>query len=177
MPGGGINREWAALITVLVAALALGAALFVWKYPSPPPVEVLLPSSTPTSGQVYVGGEVGSPGLYPWPPGLTLEEAIDRAGGPTVGAEPGVARVTVPPKEGAAPPKEDTAPTEQKVNINTAEPWLLEALSGIGPKLSVAIVEYREEHGPFRRVEDLTRVDRIGPGTVERIREFITVGE
>ncbi len=177
MPGSGLNREWAALITVLAAALVLGAALFAWKYPTSHQVEVLPPSPTPASGQVYVGGEVGSPGRYEWPPGLTLEEAIDRAGGPTAGAEPGVARLAVPPREGAAPPKEDTASDEQKVNINTAEPWLLEALSGIGPTRAQAIVAYREEHGPFRRVEDLERVDRIGPKTVDRIREFITVGE
>ncbi len=177
MPGGSLNREWAALITVLAAALVLGGALFAWKYPSSPPVEVVLPSSTPASGQVNVGGEVGSPGLYPWPPGLTLEEAIAKAGGPTAGAEPGLARLTVPPKEGVAPPKADTAPDEQKVNINTAEPWLLEALSGIGPTRAQAIVAYREEHGPFRRAEELERVDGIGPKTVAKIREFITVGE
>jgi competence protein ComEA len=177
MPGGSLNREWAAIITVLAAALALGAALFIWNYPASPPVEVVLPSPSPASGQVYVGGEVGSPGLYPWPPGLTLEEAIDRAGGPTVGAEPGVAELTVPPEEGAAPPKDGTPTPIQKVNINTAEPWLLEALSGIGPTRAQAIVDYRDEHGPFRRAEDLERVDGIGPGIVAKIREFITVGE
>lgn len=173
-PESSLNREWTALIAVLAAALVLGTALFLWKLPSSPPVEVVLPSPTPLSGQVYVGGEVGSPGLYPWPPEMTLEEAIAGAGGTTAGAEPGVAELTVPP---TMPPKEDTASDGQKVNVNTAEPWLLQALDGIGPKLAEAIVAYREEHGPFRRADDLARVPGIGPATVEGIRDFITVGE
>ncbi|MEE9202399.1 MAG: helix-hairpin-helix domain-containing protein [Dehalococcoidia bacterium] len=155
---------------MLAAALALGTALFLWKLPSPPPVEVVLSQPTIAPGQVYVSGEVTSPGLYPWPPGMTLDEAIAGAGGPTAEAESGAAKLTVPHKEGAGS-------TPQKVNVNTAEPWLLQALDGIGPKLSEAIVAYREEHGPFRRAEDLARVPGIGPPTVERLKDFITVGE
>jgi competence protein ComEA len=170
MPVGNLTREWTALITALAAALALGIALTLWKLPSPPPVEVVLPSPTPAPGQVYVVGEVASPGIYPWTPGLTLDEAIAGAGGPTGEAESGTVRITVPHRSAMAS-------SPQKVNLNTAEPWLLQALDGIGPKLAEAIVAYREEHGPFRRAEDLARVPGIGPGTVERLRAFITVGE
>jgi competence protein ComEA len=170
MPGSSLNREWTALIAVLAAALALGTALFLWKLPSSPPVEVVLPQPTTAPGQVYVGGQVASPGLYPWPPGMTLEEAMAGAGGLTAEAAPGAARLTVPHQD-------DSTSAPQKVNVNAAEPWLLQALEGIGPKLAEAIVAYREEHGPFRRAEDLARVPGIGPATVDRIRDFITVGE
>lgn len=170
MARSSLSREWPALIAVLAAAFALGATLFVWKYPSSPRVEVVLPSPTATPGQVYVGGEVLSPGLYPWRPGLTLEEAIAGASGPAAGAEPGAARLIVPPRG-------TPSPTPQRVNINTAEPWLLQALDGIGPKLAEAIVAYRREHGPFRRTEDLSRVPGISRGIIEKIRESITVGE
>ncbi|MDP6347146.1 MAG: hypothetical protein QGF81_02100 [Dehalococcoidia bacterium] len=73
MPGSSLNREWTALIAVLAAALAVVAVLLLWRLPSSTPVKIVLPSPTPVSREVYVGGEVVSPGLYPWAPGLTTE--------------------------------------------------------------------------------------------------------
>jgi competence ComEA-like helix-hairpin-helix protein len=55
------------------------------------------------------------------------------------------------------------------ININTAnEETLDQALDGIGPKKAQAIVTYREEHGPFTSVDDLTQVKGIGRGTLDR---------
>lgn len=64
------------------------------------------------------------------------------------------------------------------VDINKADAKALSVvLHGVGTKTAAAIVEYRDKHGPFRSVNDLTKVKGIGPKTVERNRTNITVGE
>lgn len=70
-----------------------------------------------------------------------------------------------------------SAPTQNKrVNINTATLEELDSLYGIGPVLAQAIIDYRTEHGLFRKPEDLLNVSGIGPKTLEKIIDQITVG-
>ena len=59
-----------------------------------------------------------------------------------------------------APIPVDTEP--QVVNINTATVQDFEDLPGIGPVMAQRIVDYRDEHGPFKSVEELTKVKGIG---------------
>ncbi|KLD65990.1 ComEA family DNA-binding protein [Dyella japonica] len=60
------------------------------------------------------------------------------------------------------------------VNINTADAATLSnSLDGIGPSKAKAIVAYREEHGPFKTVADLSNVKGVGPATLERNRGAI----
>jgi competence protein ComEA len=61
-------------------------------------------------------------------------------------------------------------PMPVRINVNTAKDFELEMLGGIGPKTARAIVEYREQHGPFRSLEDLMKVKNVGPKTIEAIR-------
>lgn len=61
------------------------------------------------------------------------------------------------------------------VNINTADTTLLSTLSGIGPAKAAAIIDYRTQHGPFARSEDIQNVSGIGPSTYAGIKDFITV--
>jgi len=62
------------------------------------------------------------------------------------------------------------------VNINTAESErLVDELVGIGPQKALAIVRYRQQHGPFKQVEDLALVSGIGAKTVEQNRSRLTV--
>ena len=61
------------------------------------------------------------------------------------------------------------------ININTASATHLQTLSGIGPALSQRIVDHRDTHSPFERVDDLQRVRGIGPKTVDALRSRITV--
>jgi competence ComEA-like helix-hairpin-helix protein len=63
------------------------------------------------------------------------------------------------------------------ININTADAALLETLPGIGPTKAQAIVEYRNQHGPFTRIEDIQNVSGIGPSTYAGIKDLITVGD
>lgn len=61
------------------------------------------------------------------------------------------------------------------VNINTATAEELKALPGIGAAKAKAIVEYREQHGAFKTVDELDNVKGIGPALLEKIRPEATV--
>jgi len=65
----------------------------------------------------------------------------------------------------------------QKININKASTGELIQLKGIGPKLAERIVQYREEHGPFRMPEDIMKVKGIGPKKWEANKHQITVAQ
>ncbi|MEJ2763292.1 ComEA family DNA-binding protein [Photobacterium sp. MCCC 1A19761] len=60
------------------------------------------------------------------------------------------------------------------VNINTANAEELDTLLiGVGPDKAAKIIAYREAHGNFTSVEDLTKVNGIGTATVEKNRDRI----
>lgn len=64
------------------------------------------------------------------------------------------------------------------VNINTADAATIDAaMKGVGKKSAAAIVAYRIKNGPFKRVDDLTKVKGIGPKVVEKNRANLTAGE
>ena len=63
----------------------------------------------------------------------------------------------------------------KKININTASASDLEAIRGIGPKTAEKIVEYRQEHGRFKRVEDIMKVNGIKEKGLEKIKIYLTV--
>lgn len=63
------------------------------------------------------------------------------------------------------------------VNINTADALELDALPGIGPDKAAEIVRFRDEHGPFAKVEDVGRVPGIGPATLTSLADLIHVGD
>jgi len=58
---------------------------------------------------------------------------------------------------------------QAEINVNTASAFELQRIKGIGPKTAQAIIEYRNEHGPFNSVHDVTRVKGVGPKTLERM--------
>jgi len=185
---------WVGLVLsyILVAGIAFLAA----RWPAPGGVQILppepsptpMPSPTPGLARVYVSGAVRSPGVYALPPGSIAQDAVQAAGGPTQDADLSLvnlaARVAdgqqvhvprvgekVAQKSSTAVPHSPSSP----LNINTATAAELEQLPGIGPSLAARIVQYRQEHGPFRTVDALLLVSGIGPATLDRIRPLITV--
>ena len=74
-------------------------------------------------------------------------------------------------------PVEEVRPDPLPVNLNTADAEALTALPGIGEELAARIVEYREEHGPFKTVEDLTEVPGIGQGKLAALEGLAAVEE
>lgn len=69
-------------------------------------------------------------------------------------------------------PAQETVITS--IDINTATQDQLALLTGIGPAKAAAIVEYRENNGPFGSVDDLAKVSGIGPATVEKNRHLLS---
>jgi competence protein ComEA len=68
-----------------------------------------------------------------------------------------------------------SSPVGEKVNINTADVKALMRLSGIGRSVAERIVQYRDTNGPFKKPEELRKVEGVGAGLWERNRERIVV--
>ena len=64
-----------------------------------------------------------------------------------------------------------------KINLNTATQSELQTLNGVGEATAAAIIQYREEHGMFKSVEDLVNVKGIGSKKVENLTDSVTVSE
>jgi competence protein ComEA len=63
------------------------------------------------------------------------------------------------------------------LDINTADAdALAKVMQGIGPQKARAIVSHREQHGPFKSVDELSQVKGIGRKAVDDNREKITIG-
>ena len=62
-----------------------------------------------------------------------------------------------------------------KININTATKEQLMTLEGIGEVLAQNIIDYRTEHGPFRKIADLLLVKGIGEHRLDAIIDDITI--
>jgi competence protein ComEA len=81
---------------------------------------------------------------------------------------------------GAAPPSHTgatttSAPAAAPVNINTADVKELMKLEGVGRRVAEKIVEYRDTHGPFKKPEELRKVEGVGNGLWERNRMRIVI--
>jgi competence protein ComEA len=64
-----------------------------------------------------------------------------------------------------------------QVDINSADArTLAQSLDGVGLTKAEAIVAYRKIHGPFRTIEDLAKVEGIGPRILEENRSSIVFG-
>ena len=61
------------------------------------------------------------------------------------------------------------------VNLNTASPYLLQYVSGIGPALSRAIVDYRTKEGGFKSREQLRKVPRLGDKAYQQCAGFLRI--
>jgi competence protein ComEA len=156
-------------VFLLIAAIAGGIMLAV-QHSRNQPVEIVLSQTEPPvqNGDLYIGGAVANPGIYAWQEGDTLETLLSDAG---VESDADLSHVEVyVPREG-----EEQSP--QKIDINRAETWLLEALPGIGQTLAERIVDYRNASGPFQRIEDLLKVSGVGEATFENMKDFITVSD
>ena len=61
------------------------------------------------------------------------------------------------------------------VDVNTASPYLLTYISGLGPTLAENIVTYRRENGPFANRQALKKVPKMGPKTFEQCAGFLRI--
>jgi len=158
-----------ATVFLVIAVIVGGVALAVQRSRSQP-VEIVLSQTEPPelSGQAYIGGAVANPGIYSLKEGDTLQALLSYAG---VQPDADLSHIKL------YIPREGEASLPQKIDINRAEPWLLQALPGIGEVLAQRIVAYRSENGPFKRSEDIDKVKGIGEGIFEKIKDYITVSD
>jgi competence ComEA-like helix-hairpin-helix protein len=77
----------------------------------------------------------------------------------------------------ADPEEKNDKKTESslRININTAYAEDLSGLPGIGRVMAERIIEYREEHGGFRKIEELKKVKGIGEKKFEMIKGRIFI--
>jgi competence protein ComEA len=165
-----VDRFYLFITVFLVIAATAGGVMLAVQRGRSQPVEIVLSQTEPPelSGKIYIGGAVANPGVYPWQEGDTIQVLLLDA---SVEPDADLNHIEIyVPRQG-----EEQSP--QKIDINRADPWLLEALSGIGEVLAQRIVDYRRENGPYKRIEDLLKVSGIGPATFEKIKDFITVAD
>jgi competence protein ComEA len=147
-----------------------------------------LPSPTPPSVVVDVGGRVRRPGLVTLPLGSRVADALRAAGGALRQRDLVslnlAAKVTdgelllvgVPGAgTGAGAGGGGSAGTSGPVNLNTATADELDALPGIGPVLAQHILDFRSAHGGFRSVDQLRDVSGIGDSTFADLAPLVTV--
>jgi competence protein ComEA len=156
-------------VFLLIAAIVAGVMLGVQRSRNQP-VEIVISQTEPPAqnGEVYIGGAVANSGIYLWQEDDTLQTLLLSA---AVEPDADLNHIEIHiPREG-----EEQSP--QKIDINRAQLWLLEALPGIGEVLAQRIVDYRSINGPFQRIEDLLKVSGIGETAFENMKDFITVSD
>ena len=138
---------------------------------------------------VDVKGAIKSPGVYEMKLGDRVIDVIEQAGGlhenadsnninfamklvdemvlyiPIVGEE-----LTPEPTVGSVQNQGDG-----KVNLNKASEAELQTLTGVGPAKATAIIEYRNQNGGFKKVEEIMEISGIGEKTFEKFKDQITV--
>ena len=151
---------------------------------------------------VHIIGEVKKEGIIYLPKGARIIDAIEEAGGETEEADLSQVnlayelqdgqKIYIPNKneqiseyitsnsgnnviiEGSSSQNQKEGENE-KVNINTANQTELDSLPGIGASIAQRIIEYREENGNFKSIEELQNVKGIGDSKYADIKDKITI--
>jgi competence protein ComEA len=198
------RRELAGLLVVAVLIVGGAALWYVRSLPSTVSIEAstdrraaggpAVATASPSPGPIIVDvtGWVRRPGVYEFRQGDRVIDAVRMAGGGKPGADltsinlaalltdgqqilvprKGKAGVVAGSAGGIGPAGSGT---DALINLNTATLDQLESLPGIGPSLGQRIIDYREEHGPFRSVDDLLNVSGIGEKRLADLRSKVTV--
>lgn len=132
---------------------------------------------------VYICGAVKKPGVYSFPEGARVCDAVEAAGGLKKKALPDAvnqARVLIDGEQITIPSKSNkqtttSSETGEMVNINQATAEELMTLSGIGEAKAQMIIAYREENGFFSSKEDIMKISGIKEGVYNQIKDDITV--
>ncbi len=142
---------------------------------------------------IDIKGAVKHPGIYYFKRGARVAEALKAAGGQLPNAEMKAVnlakeltdqQVVYVPVVGEQVSSEEGQPIASSnandggkapVNINTASKDQLCQITGIGDKKADLIIAYRQEHGQFKTVDELTQVSGFGEKTVAKIKDEVAV--
>ena len=141
---------------------------------------------------VQVVGKVKSPGIYSFEQGVTVSQAVARAGGSLSPAdesawsevETGNGRriQIIAEPSGATSVKLGWMAVPIRLtlgvplDINQASAVELSQVPGINHKLAREVVALRVRRGAFSKLENLCEVKGIGPATVRRLKPYLTLG-
>jgi competence protein ComEA len=168
-------------VILLLGAVLIG--LYAWRAhwlfaPSPPPPGIM------HLAFVEVTGPVAHPGVYSFQQPPSLGEVWQRAGAPGTAPDKDKriasgSRLEVTPEGGyhlAVMSGTQLLTLGLPTDLNRASAQDLEAVPGIGPALAKRIVEYRQAHGPFQKIDDLgEKVLGFGPKKVEKIKPYLKI--
>lgn len=146
---------------------------------------------------VHVAGAVKKPGVYTLAEGERIIDALKMAGGETEKANLDAINLARPIYDGqkiyfpfiseinennftektilqnmTSSHKNSTA--DSLINLNSADSSQLEVLPGIGPALAQRILDFRNNNGLFRSIEEIMNVTGIGEKRFDSIKEYIT---
>jgi competence protein ComEA len=190
-----IAAAWRAVLVAGAVLAFLSAGFLLWRVgASPSPAEtVAADAMAARSGRqafagarsvsrmvlVYISGAVASPGLYRLASGLRVGDALAAAGGLLPDADPDRLpnlagrlsdgkQIKVPRLRAAS------SRATPRVDINSADVAQLEAVPGIDPALAQAIVDYRENYGPFASVTELKTALGLDTAALSAIRKYLS---
>lgn len=163
------------IVLLLLATIFAGVGVFLYRQLSLPNSSEIVIEPPPVELHAYVEGEVVMPGVYELQDGALVADAVEAAGGFTANADRRAVNLAVRVQDGDHVHVYRLGEIPQRININTAEAWLLDALPGIGETLAARIVDYRSRNGPFQQPEDLKRVEGIGSAVFDKLKDKITV--
>ncbi len=147
---------------------------------------------------VHIAGEVKKPGIITLNEGARIADAISLAGGTTKQAnldeinlaykledgqkiyipnikEKNTVNTYVTSQNGQSSISSANNIENKKININKASKDQLETLPGVGSAIASRIIEYRNENGNFKNIEDLKNVKGIGEAKYDGLKDLITV--
>jgi len=134
---------------------------------------------------IDVKGAVNKEGVYEMKEGDRVKDAVQKAGGFL--SEVDMKKVNlaqivqdqmllyIPSKNESEQEVLTSSKEDGKIRINTASKEQLEKITGIGSRKAESILKYREEHGPFQKIEDLLEIDGIGAKSLEKIKDQIII--
>jgi len=182
------------IIGVLLVVIGLGVFL-IYRQPATKRKEAI---GRGREVVVDIAGAVKRPGVYTFQEGARVVDALKKAGGLTkkadldrIGEEINQATLLEDEQKLFFPFKVEavkTSATSQvagssssspqitgKININTANASELDSLPGIGPAYASRIINYRQAHGSFKSIDQLEEISGIGPKTLEKLRDLVTI--
>lgn len=147
--------------------------------------------------KIHIAGEIKNPGIIELESGSRIFDAIEKAGGATEKAnldEVNLAYVLEDGQKLYIPNIEEknkeyiieengeniiqeinSASTNKKIDINKANQEGFESIPGIGPSMAEKIINYRNENGKFKSIDELKNVSGIGEKKFESMKEYICV--
>ncbi len=197
------SGKWIAVATTAAVLILTGILSFGNKggtgaYPEEQTVEPVPSEKEQVADmiQIYVTGEVLSPGIVELEKGSLITDAVEACGGFTENASGNINLVypldrnaTLIIKESsdgggvtyiddagdAMVIDEEKGMIDGRININNADSHSLCMLPGIGEKTAGDIIEYREENGDFEAIEDIMNVSGIKENKFAAIMDYICV--